>query len=395
MKHWCWSLLSTLLLSLYSVSAVFLPLHQYEGQTFFDTWDFYGNVDNTTWGNVTFLDRADAKSKQLVYINDAGNAVIKLDTTADIAQAPVVHRDSIRLTSRDTYGMGSLIIIDALHIPYGCSVWPSFWTLGMGKTWPGAGEIDIIEAINLMDHNQIALHTTPGCVQAPTARQSGATRNEDCSTDQGCIVAEVKPNSFGAGFSQAGGGVYALQIDATGIYVWFFSRPDVPASLSAANKDTPIDTTVWGLPTAAYPSTTCDFDTYFGQQQLILLTTLCGIWAGEPHNYAQTCPGNCVADYAFGPGSPRFDNAFWEIKYVRAYIEEGRTPPPPAPPAPDLPVTTTSTTMEATSTSAQQAAASASSSSSSAPKKISLVGWEYIAGLVALGSLLSVHLMTL
>lgn len=32
------------------VSAIFLPLREYSGSTFFDAWDFYGNIDNTTWG---------------------------------------------------------------------------------------------------------------------------------------------------------------------------------------------------------------------------------------------------------------------------------------------------------------------------------------------------------
>jgi hypothetical protein len=30
--------------------AAYVPLRQYEGLTFFDGWAFYGNVDNTTWG---------------------------------------------------------------------------------------------------------------------------------------------------------------------------------------------------------------------------------------------------------------------------------------------------------------------------------------------------------
>jgi hypothetical protein len=137
--------------------------------------------------------------------------------------------------------MGSLIVMDVLHIPYGCSVrsitvllwdythvvyvqvWPAFWTYGIEKEWPEAGEIDIIEAINDMERNQIALHTIPGCSKADTLPQSGRTLETDCSTNRGCIVAESKPNSFGPGFSEAGGGVYALLIEPTNINVWFFS----------------------------------------------------------------------------------------------------------------------------------------------------------------------------
>jgi len=105
-----------------------------------------------------------------------------------------------------------------------CQVWPSFWTYGLQEEWPLAGEIDIIEAINNMDHNQIALHTRGGCSQTVIPNsQTGNTIENDCSTDRGCIVAETKPNSFGAGFAAAGGGVYAVQMATSGIYVWFWS----------------------------------------------------------------------------------------------------------------------------------------------------------------------------
>jgi len=32
------------------VFGIYVPLREYAGQSFFDGWDYYGNVDNTTWG---------------------------------------------------------------------------------------------------------------------------------------------------------------------------------------------------------------------------------------------------------------------------------------------------------------------------------------------------------
>ena len=102
-----------------------------------------------------------------------------------------------------------------MHIPYGCSVWPAFWS--KGTLWPNDGEIDIVEAINLMDHNQVALHTTDGCLHDTNITQTGSDTATDCSKGSGCVVAERKPNSYGAGFAAAGGGVWATQFDVTGI----------------------------------------------------------------------------------------------------------------------------------------------------------------------------------
>ena len=32
------------------VGAIYYPVREYKGGSFFDRWDFYGNVDDTTWG---------------------------------------------------------------------------------------------------------------------------------------------------------------------------------------------------------------------------------------------------------------------------------------------------------------------------------------------------------
>ncbi|RDB20074.1 putative glycosidase C21B10.07 [Hypsizygus marmoreus] len=327
-------LLLVIAFQLCQISAVYLPLREYAGATFFDGWDYWGNVDNTTWGNVTYLDQTLATEHRLAYVNAAGNAIVKVDNSTTIAAAPLVNRESIRLTTKDSYGVGTLWIIDAVHIPYGCSVWPAFWTLGVGKEWPNAGEIDIIEAINLMDNNQMALHSTKGCFQSPNPVQSGATLATDCSLDRGCIVAERKPNSFGAGFAQAGGGVFAVQMDITGVFMWFWPRQEVPDSIKTATSQSSLDIATFGVPSSAYPALGCNITEFFGPQQLVLLTTLCGVWAGTSRSFGATCSGRCV-DQVIGPGT-NFDTAYWEVPYIRTYIAEGL-------PRPELSSSTTPT----------------------------------------------------
>ena len=37
------------------VSTRFNAVREYSGSTFFDRWTYYGDVDNTTWGDSFFL----------------------------------------------------------------------------------------------------------------------------------------------------------------------------------------------------------------------------------------------------------------------------------------------------------------------------------------------------
>ncbi|KAF9456885.1 glycoside hydrolase family 16 protein [Collybia nuda] len=305
-------------------------IHDYSGTSFYDGWDFYGNYDNLTLGDVIWLNKDDAFSQGLAYVNTAGNAILKVDNMHDVQY--LQKRNSIRITTQAAYAVGSLWITDIAHIPFGCSVWPAFWT--KGPTWPDNGEIDIMEAINLMDHNQMALHTTPGCVHTTPPNQMGTSAEVDCSQPSGCVVAETAPNSFGPGFAAAGGGVFATQFDVSGIYIWFWSRPNIPPSITQASSTSPMDVSQWGPPSASYPSTSCDITKFFSPQNLVFDITLCGIWAGLPVEYLPMCGGSgptslCYNDNVVGPGD-RYNDAFFEIKYVRAYTTGGIVPTPTA-----------------------------------------------------------------
>ncbi|KAJ8521487.1 hypothetical protein ONZ45_g1809 [Pleurotus djamor] len=293
---------------------------QYAGSNFFDGWNFFGNVDNLTLGDTFYLDRPSAFSQKLAYLNGAGNAVIRVDNFTNVQKGQ--KRNSIRLESKDLYDVGSLWIIDALHLPFGCSTWPAFWS--KGDNWPFGGEIDIIEGINELSRNQAALHTTGGCSkqEAPNI-QVGQTLGADCSIPAGCVVAETKPNSYGKSFGQNGGGVWATQFDVSGIYIWYWPRSAIPQSIRSPNESA-LNLADWGLPSASFPANSCDIPKFFTAQRLVLNIALCGVWAGVGNIYKSTCGGSgdpaaCYEDNVVGPGSPKYDNAFFEIQYVRVY----------------------------------------------------------------------------
>ncbi|KAJ3516019.1 hypothetical protein NLJ89_g1395 [Agrocybe chaxingu] len=303
----------------------------YSGSSFFDEWDFYGHWDNLTLGDINWVTRENATAKQLAYVNDAGRAVLRVDTN------PVVwneKRDTVRITSQREYDLGTIWVADIAHMPFGCSVWPALWT--KGHTWPDDGEIDIIEGINLNQNNQIALHThwDPPCthVDPPPANQRGTSGNLNCSSAAGCTVLETAPNSIGAGFNSAGGGVYATQYDVTGIYIWFWSRPNIPQSILSTTSTSGLSSLAdWGPPTASYPAGThCDIARSFSPQSIVVTITLCGQWAGNPQFYTPQCGGRgptgiCYDDNVVGDGS-NYNEAYFEINYIRAYSDPNATP---------------------------------------------------------------------
>lgn len=318
--------IATLLSILPATLAANLTLVQsYQGQNFFSGWDFTSNFDNTTNGDVEFVDPTlNSSYSNLAFVDDAGHAIVKVDNTSFVPFNQ--KRNTIKIMSKDFFDVGTVWLFDANHLPFGCAVWPAFWTKGLD--WPRQGEIDIVEGINLMTNNQMALHTFSGCSATSGTDQTGTAGTSNCnSTDgAGCTVSENAQNSFGAGFASAGGGVWATQFDVSGIFIWFWTRASVPPSITSATDS--IDISSWGPPSAAYPASGCDIGNFFGAQQLVIDITLCGDWAGVPSLYVPTCgqnaanqsaPNVCYVNSVINNGSPNFDQAYFEINYVKAF----------------------------------------------------------------------------
>ena len=264
----------------------------------FDAWTYQNGIDTNTTGNVLFQTRQQATQEQLTYVNSAGHAIIKVDNTTSGVGDPTFGRPSVKLLSNDTVPMGSLTILDAVHMPFGvriclvitptnylpfighyrmqCSVWPSFWM--EGPNWPNDGEIDIIENVNLATTNQYSLHTTQGCMHPSAADsatiETGTLVQADCfnqtNGNTGCLVKDSSDVSFGQAFSQNGGGVFAMLWDDTGINIWFFNRSSIPPDVPTGNPNP----AGWPLPTASYPSSSCNTAEFFSPQTMIIVRCL-------------------------------------------------------------------------------------------------------------------------
>lgn len=293
-----------------------------EGAGFFDKWTFW-DLDDPTHGAVNYVNKDDAFSQGLAYVRDDGVAIMKVDDTTTLQ--PGEKRNSVRIQSAQKYGQG-LFIMDVAQMPYGCSVWPAFWS--NGDNWPAGGEIDIIEGTQNATANQSTLHTTPGC-NLDTSRQSSSSQpasfsvftGEVASTicdanvdfNTGCGIKYSDPSSYGFGLNSVGGAVYATLWNEEGIRIWHFARADVPQDITDKNPN-PDN---WGAPVAFFSTDSCPMSQFFTDQTFIFNITLCGDLASVPAIFnGAGCPGACE-DWIMDP--THFRQAMWKVNYFRVY----------------------------------------------------------------------------
>jgi hypothetical protein len=75
-------------------------------------------VDNLTNGDAIFVTSSVASSSKLAYVDSTTNrAIIKVDNTSTVAFND--KRNTVRISSQDEVGVGSVWIADMYHVPFG------------------------------------------------------------------------------------------------------------------------------------------------------------------------------------------------------------------------------------------------------------------------------------
>jgi hypothetical protein len=102
---------------------------------------------------------------------------------------------------------------------------------------------------------------------------------EDCNSlttaNLGCGVTALNQKSFGPGFNQAGGGYFVLERTGPFMKVWFWQRGDPATPPNVASGGGTVTTDGWPKPGAYFPDTSCDFNKYFSDHNIIINLTLC------------------------------------------------------------------------------------------------------------------------
>lgn len=88
----------------------------------FNGWNFYVGNDPNNTANVNYLDRDSAFEESLVFVNDANRAIVKVDNTTDGRGDINFGRKAVRILSDWTFSAGSLVLFDAVHMPFGVRI---------------------------------------------------------------------------------------------------------------------------------------------------------------------------------------------------------------------------------------------------------------------------------
>jgi hypothetical protein len=166
----------------------------------------------------------------------------------------------------------------------------------------------------------MTLHTSDGCsFPSQQGVQTASQVQGNCFGTQGCQMADPNQNSFGDGFNNGGGGVYAMEWTSDFIKVWFWASANIPTDIK---NNTP-DPTTWPEPVSFFINGQgCTIDDHFQNHQVVFDTTFCGDWAGstDSWNSYPTCKaaaGSCQDYVANNPTA--FQNSYWDVSSVRVF----------------------------------------------------------------------------
>jgi hypothetical protein len=317
----------------------------FRSKHFLRLWSYFTSADPTN-GQVKYLSRPEAQEKGLAYVQgDNMMTVLRVDSTTDLPlgkprDSCVIHLKLVEIPK--SLMPSSFSIIAFVSCPRRHSATVSLllifttcrsvvlYGLLFGQ-WALIGpsmERSTLSRVSITNRgwlipiffplfrrhfmsgfrNQYTFHTGENQVcsipkQAPLVNSASAFRgtvmDTDCSSsesdDTGCAFLDTSNSSFGQGFANVGGGVFALLRNQDGIKIWYFERRLIPHDVHSAHPN-PYS---WRTPDAVLSADHCAVDKFFGPQWLIIDTTLCGGWASSDYPNSG-CPGTCTQQVTRG-----------------------------------------------------------------------------------------------
>lgn len=277
-------------------------------------------------------------------------------------------RESVRLTSKKSWKY-MLLAMKYTRLPVACGSWPAFWILGPG-TWPGGGELDIMEWANLDVLEMTSLHTTEACHLDPFevnryadfvdvnfygdwlcghfGREWMEYFGHDCYfTPYDCQTAYPAHKGCGPNRASAdrrpeimGGspGVFAMEWTPEAIKVFHFKEHEIPADLEAEDPQTGgWSKNILGYYPFKASGASCPNYTEVMEPQTIRLNqAYCGDlasfvkWGGRCADMAKELMGGDMSDSTAWTTCQEFmlsheaddymrNNAYWNVSYIKVF----------------------------------------------------------------------------
>lgn len=334
-----------------------------EGANFFDDWKF-GETDYTG-GAVRYVSRDTAHRENLTQAFQ-DYAIVR---PGGIENTTRLQRKSVRLSTHKNW----TYFVTAMrfhHTPYGCGVWPAFWSNGASGNWPTDGELDMMEYWNDAV-SEVSFHTAlskaDGCkLDKAQLRQKGCPQFEDvnneflpwqaydCQTDYakrpfprlGCAPTSDQHRPLTGKQYAENPGIIAAEWTHGFIKVFYIPEAEIPEDLTEGNVPRPDTWDKWIIsyyPFAAseraHPGT-CNLtgQALVSPQSFVLNIELCGDRGSNSFplsgcNSTLMCrrmeyarPGDCCYDYmtdAKKSSENIATKAFFNISWIKVWQQDG------------------------------------------------------------------------
>jgi len=265
------------------------------GQGFFDSWNFLEWDANN--GAAEYLNREQSFAERVVQADDT-HSILRVG-----GRGAHLKRKTVKIQTQKSWKY-FLAAIRLTHVPFGCGLWPAFWTRDSSMSWPNGGELDILEYANDIP-SQTSLHvgepnrcqldavetSGPGCPAMPDMNHM----DYDCVTRYpdrlGCGPNKL-PLQSPAEWNQH---PVTFVVEWTEDFIKIWRIPDyaLPADLTD-NWPQPNEWDRWL--TSYYPlrrsGDKCpNPENVMAPQHLVLNIGLCGDWSGKIWDKSPTCLG--------------------------------------------------------------------------------------------------------
>lgn len=310
-----------------------------QGTSFFDGWNF--DIEDANHGAAHYLDKKTAVAVGVVHA-DESHVVIRTGPLSDYKYK----RQSAKISTNRSWTY-FLAAMKFSHVPYGCGVWPAFFTLGVGESWPHAGELDILEYVN-SGLSKSSFHCSKPCTLNAQAVNKFGWMPDRNNMNYDCVTAYPKklgcaPNKWVMSGEAWGNspGVLAVERTKTHVKVFYIREREIPEDISS---DTPRPDSWDRFILAYYPfeASGCE-KSVMGAQKFFISTGFCGDWASKIWGLDTTCAakvGNCRSVdplFEYAPqedcctsfiANPNTDiylraTAYWDLSWLKVYQQKG------------------------------------------------------------------------